>query len=539
MAQTDPASVIRVGPTGLPKLTLGWQALGWCSKWLLQPDGDNAGKPWKFTDEQARFVLWWYAIDEQGRFIYTYGMLRRMKGWGKDPVGAALCCIEFVGPCRFSHFNRKGEPVAKTVYSAWIQTAAVAKEQTRNTMTLFPGMMSKPLIAQHGIDIGKEIIYAYKGRCRIEAVTSSPRALEGGRPTFVLKNETHHWIQSNEGHEMASVIARNAAKTGARVLAISNAHSPGEDSDAERDYDTYVKIESGESRATGVMYDSLEAPPQTDLADPESLRRALVGCRGDSYWVDPERLMQEIYNPKNKVSDSRRFYLNQINAHEDSWCAPVDWMAIAAPEKRVLKREQIALGFDGSKSDDHTALVGSRISDGHLFTLGLWRPVPRSGIEVPRLEVDGTVRKAFEDYDVVAFYADVREWESYLDLWEQDFGDDLCAKSHPNHPIQWDMRQRARDTTLAVEAFLDAILERIEISHSGKPSISQYVYNARRRPNNYGVTVGKESPMSAKKIDWMIAAMLSRKARQDYLALPPEKQRRKRGITVYVSGGPE
>src|SRR3972149_403828 len=92
---------IHIGPTKVPKWTLGWQILGWTREYLLQPDGPNAGEPWVFTDEQARFLLNWYAVDRDGRFVYRYGMLRRMKGWGKDPVGATLCGVELVGPCRF------------------------------------------------------------------------------------------------------------------------------------------------------------------------------------------------------------------------------------------------------------------------------------------------------------------------------------------------------------------------------------------------------------------------------------------------------
>ncbi len=184
---TAPAPV-RIGPEGLPDRTLGWEILGWTADYLLQPDGPRAEQPWNFTDEQVRFVLWWYAIDESGRFLHRSGVLRRMKGWGKDPLGAALCAVEFVGPCRFGGWDGEN-PIAVPHPAAWIQTAAVAKEQTRNTMTLFPGMLSRRAIEEYEIDLGKEIIYAHHGRRRIEAVTSSPRTLEGGRPTFVLKNE--------------------------------------------------------------------------------------------------------------------------------------------------------------------------------------------------------------------------------------------------------------------------------------------------------------------------------------------------------------
>jgi hypothetical protein len=157
---------------------------------LLQPDGPNAGEPWVYTNEQARFVLWWYAIDERGRFIYRRGMLRRLKGWGKDPVGATICAVEFVGPCRFGGWAADGSPIAVPVASAWVIVAAVSKDQTRNTMTLFPGLFSEKAKADYEIDLGKELLYAHHGKSRLEAVTSSPRALEGMRPTFSLKKRT-------------------------------------------------------------------------------------------------------------------------------------------------------------------------------------------------------------------------------------------------------------------------------------------------------------------------------------------------------------
>ncbi|UZJ23705.1 hypothetical protein RHODO2019_10845 [Rhodococcus antarcticus] len=61
----------------LPECTLGWQIAGWCAEWLTGEDG----KPWKFTREQLRFVLWWYAIDSTGRFVHRTGVLQRLKGW--------------------------------------------------------------------------------------------------------------------------------------------------------------------------------------------------------------------------------------------------------------------------------------------------------------------------------------------------------------------------------------------------------------------------------------------------------------------------
>lgn len=61
----------------LPERTLGWGVLGWCSSYLL----NDEGKPWRFTPEQARFVLWFYSLDDRGRFNFRTGVLQRLKGW--------------------------------------------------------------------------------------------------------------------------------------------------------------------------------------------------------------------------------------------------------------------------------------------------------------------------------------------------------------------------------------------------------------------------------------------------------------------------
>ena len=101
-------------PKGVPppERSLGYGILRWCEKYLLQPDGENAGKPWRFTKEQKRFILWAYAIDDRGRWLYDRISLRRAKGWGKTPLLAALAIIEFIGPCRFGGWGANGLPIA-------------------------------------------------------------------------------------------------------------------------------------------------------------------------------------------------------------------------------------------------------------------------------------------------------------------------------------------------------------------------------------------------------------------------------------------
>ncbi|MFA7297328.1 MAG: Terminase, partial [Dehalococcoidia bacterium] len=84
------------------------------------------------------------------------------------------------------------------------------------------------------------------------------------------------------------------------------------------------------------------------------------------------------------------------------------------------------------------------------------------------------------------------------------------------------------------EAFHDAVVE-AALTHDGDTRLARHVYNARRRPNAWGITIGKEARLSPRKIDAAAAAVLARLCRQDYLALPDRRKRRqKTGRAVFV-----
>jgi phage terminase large subunit-like protein len=512
-----------------PERTIFPEVARWCARWLRQPDGPGAGEPWRFTDLQARLLAWWFAYDELGRWAYRRGTIRLMKGAGKDPLAAVLSAVELCGPCRVLD----GEAVPHR--SPWVQVAAVSREQTKTTMRLFNGLFSQEAREEWAVDVNKEIIYAHQGRGVIEAVTSSPLSLEGGRATLTIRNEVQNWRSSNAGHDMAEVIDGNLAKSrdgAGRALSLCNAHVPGEDSVGEREWEAWQAIAAGRTLLRDVFYFALEAPPETELAEPESLRAGLEACRADSVWLDVERLMAEVWDPRTTPSEARRKYLNQVVAAEDAWAAPHEWDRLAAAGQ-LLEGEEVTLGFDGSKSEDWTALVACRVSDGWLVPLGIWDPA-RHGGEAPREAIDGAVRRAFKAYDVVAFYSDLHPWESYVDTWRDELGRELVLAASPRHAVAWDMRARQRDATFAAESFLDAVVEG-RLSHSGDPTLTEHVKNARRRPNQWGTSFGKESRESSRKVDALAAAMLAHLARTQYLALPESKRRRRRsGAAMFV-----
>lgn len=872
----------------LPELTLGWQAIEWAQKNLLMD-----GSPLKFTQEQARLLLHWYEVDEAGSFVYRQGTVQRLKGWGKDPFAAAVCAIEFVGPCRFAGWAAKdipelglvkGDPVAKSNPNAWVQIAAVSQEQplaldtrvrtpqgwttvgrlrvgdevfdeagaprrvmreteifdglkcyrvtfddgqsvvasashgwtvetpaphgdahhevtvtteglaalagnprrrpripltlierppidlpidpywlgvwlgdgwsansvvtsghndaaemkgllqdcigdgprfvtmhqrlgllgvrgnkhippayldssieqrvaliqglmdsdghysdgqylftntneqiidglvealrsvgekphkrrrqggftvsfrphqswqyarlqrkqrtptpgrypyryvrsvepvdsvpvkcigidtpkhlfqveggilthnTQNTMKVFQTLFTQECRDTHMIEVGKQLVYAYGAQRTIQSVTRSPRSLEGNRPSFVVGNESHHWLPSNDGHEMAKAIRRNAAKSkggAARAMFITNAYQPGESSVAQVRRETYLDgIARGRTgRSMGVLYDSLEAPqgarlmlPERELEDGTKVAptevevKAYIGAildsvRGDAWYLDVPRLTAEILDEETTTEESRRFYYNQIDADETTWVHPfavdasVDERAADAATAKVdplrdrwivSPRDPIVMFFDGSKSLDATALVGCRVSDGHTFLLGVWqRPAGARGRtwRAPRQEIDSRVTEVMERFNVVAFWADPshaqdddmssRYWDGMIDDWHRRFRDRLqlwAVKSGTTqHSIMWDMTspERSKQFVDAAQTFVEEMEQKNDIEDfapsfttCGHPVLMTHLKNACEAPSKWGTTLSKPTRKSRRKIDAAVCAVGARMLRR-------------------------
>ncbi|WP_248964358.1 terminase TerL endonuclease subunit [Sphaerisporangium perillae] len=460
-----------------------------------------------------------------------------MVTWGKTPVLAALAIVEFIGPCRFSYFDEAGFPVAKPVGLPLIQIAATSIDQTANTRDMIRGMLANsPAEVEYDLEIGKERIQFRSGRPgRIEPVTSSSRGLEGARPTFVVGDETHHWVPNNGGTAVFEVLDRNVRKTagaGSRIVESTNAFNPNEDSVAQRTYDAYLKKPNGK-----LLYDCVEADSdEIDLKDEDAVRLGLRQAYGDSKWVDLDGLVAAIQDPRTSQAQAYRFYLNKIQESADAWMAKPVWDGLRKDDDPIKAGDQIAIGFDGSLYSDSTAIVGCRLRDGKLFMIHLdEQPDPQfsklaADWQVDTLLVDKRMREAFSTYRVEWLYADPSYWQNVVGTWALDFKE----KDKDGREIVFEFSpQRALQMTKAVERMHTAAHLAEDICHDGNPDLGRHVANAVVYEVPQGVLIRKESKRSKKKIDAAIAAILAYEARAEAIADGRMKVRRKARLRSY------
>jgi phage terminase large subunit-like protein len=415
--------------------------------------------------------------------------------------------------------------------------AAVSEFQTKNSWAPLLEMLEGPVVDNY---VGLEPLDTFVNlpRGRIEPITSSARSVKGNKALFAILDQTEEWTASNGGIRLAEVMRINAAKLGGTTIESPNAFTPGEDSVAEQTAEYYKNILEGQAKDDGLLYDHREAPPETDLDDRESLVAGLRFAYGDSSdhpdgcvlhdppcapgWSPIDRLVADTWDLGTDPQTARADFLNQVTHASDSWISRVEWGACADPGKTVADGDRITLGFDGSRHrnrgvTDATALIGCRVEDGHIFEVAVWeQPDGAAGKDwwVPTDEVEAAVRKAFQRWKVVGFYADpAADWRSFIAAWEFAYGRRLRVRSTQQHPIEWWMN-RAQLVVRALEQFHAAVVNG-GLTHDGSFALTRHVLNARRRPSRSGLQIAKEHPDSRRKIDAAVAATLAWQARID------------------------
>lgn len=494
-------------PEGLPEFTLGWEVLQWGSQMLAQPDGDNAGDSWIYSAEQAKFILWFYAIDKYGRFLFRNATLERPKGWGKSPLLAAICCTELLGPTNFAGWDAEGKPVGKPTPSPLVQIAAISDSQAENTMSLVREMLANGQAMYHfpqlEINLSKII---YPGGKKLEKVTASPRGREGNRATFVVMDETHLWVPAEKGPELFEALSRNLAKMDHRWVATTNAHCPGEGSVAEERYHNYLKTTSLGFEPT-MLFDTREVFVE-DIYDEEQAVPALAFVYGDAAhpdkgWINIDNIMAEVKETREHVA--RRFFFNQHVEGHTTWLTPALWVDCKSPKlenkKKLKKGDVLAVGFKGTQKRG-ASIIGCRLEDSALFELGWWENPNIQGLnwDVPHTEIDARMKKIMSTYNVFKVVAAPPPFDIMVSSWAADYEDTV------------------EEFYISSKANMSKACEQFESAVNNKqlrwisPNISRHVLACHTEETPNGYMIRQESKYSQRYIFGAQAAVLALEA---------------------------
>ena len=488
--------------------SLGDTVAEWIVGNCVYGPGDVYGQTVELTAEEIAFLHDLYAIDRMtGRRLTDVGVYSRGKGTRKSELGAWITLAEVRGPVR-AWLSDTGRPIAGPVNDPYAIVVATTEDQASATCygALRAIVNASPALEDY-FDLGLERILLRDKPGRIELLqTRNPGALDGARPTFQVGEETHLWIGPTL-HEAWATLRRNLRKRSASqpwVFCPTTAYQPGEGSVLESLHEMTGRMATGRKTVSRVLFDHREAEQHWDLDDPEQLRAAITEASGDAFWRDTELIANDWTDPMVTPSAFRRYWLNSPVVTEDTWVAPQAWDACQSDEQ-LQPGDRVCLGFDGSLTDDATALVACRLTDGLLSVIGLWQPRGQDE-PVDQAAVDATLRAAFDTFDVVRAYCDPPRWQDWISTWSADF---------PTLAEWWTGRPKAMGD--ALERFHTAV-HTGQLVHDGDADLAAHVSNARRQDHRGYMAIRKENPWSARKIDAAMAAVLAYEARADAIA---------------------
>lgn len=516
-----------------PWPSLGWLLVPWMEKNLVFGPGDLRGEPLRLDDERKALIYRLYEVypeghEKAGRRRFRRGAISVRKGVGKTELLAIIAAAELspTAPVRCIGLDKLGRPLGGPVKDAYIPLVAYTEEQSEDLAygALKVILELSPIADQ--FDIGMERILRKEtrraGAGKAVALAGAPDARDGARTTFQGSDETHRWntpkLRNAHRTMMANLPKRKLAD--AWGLETTTSPAPGENSVAESTMEYARAVADGRRVDSDLFFFHRQAADDADLSTPEGVRAAVLEASGPTAdWSNIDAIVAQFFDPTSDLSYLRRVWLNQLVRATERAFDVERWRGCVRPEYGIPDGALVALGFDGSRRQDSTALVATEISTGHQELVKLWeRPLvlPEGETwEVPVAEVNEAIEAAFARWNVWRLYADPPYWETQVDEWAGKYTEDRVVK--------WSTRLW-RKMADAVRAYVNAIAAG-ELTHNGDERLTRHVGNAHRMELQYRhedghplYVIQKSQKDSPNKIDAAVAGVLSWQARRDALA---------------------
>jgi phage terminase large subunit-like protein len=485
-----------------PKYSLGGDVAMFIEAFLVHGPGDVSGQPFRLTKEEKRFLLWAYEVDSKGRRVVRRALRGLPKGSRKTEWAAALAIAELAGPVAFSHWEeRDGRkvPRGERRHDPYVVAAASTYEQADLLFGAARAMIEQGPLADFFDLFDREIQLKHEPgvMVRVPAVAG---ANDGLRPTFCVFDETHEWTA---GKQRVHLVLENglAKRAGAWSLSITTAGNPKVESVALTQYQYGKRVEAGEIDDPSFLFDWREPKVNLDDLQDDGTLRATVKNANPEPWKRTDDLVARFREIP--IHEFARYHLNLwCEPDEERWLPPGVWDDLASDRTVPPSKDtKIVLGFDGSYSGDSTALVACTVEETpHLWLVGLWEhPGGNVAWQVDIDEVEATVFRMFDQYEVVEMSADPPFWSQQLQRWAELFGEDRV--------IAFNTFVRKR-MAAACSGFYQTVTQ-AGLTHDGAPGLARHLDAATVKETAQGAYITKESKSSPRKIDAAVASVIA------------------------------
>lgn len=485
--------------------TLGPEVCDWMEARLCHGPGDILGRPATLTDEFRLIVYRAYEIYPRGHRLagrrrFKRVTISRRKGVAKTEWLAWLGLAELDPECpvRFDGWRRQGKvwvPVGRPVHDPYIPMVSTGLEQTEELAYGAAVAILEHCPLGDDYDVGLERIMHRREPGKMQAMASAPKAADGRRTTFQGFDETHLYVDPRliATHE---VMLRNVVKrklSDAWSAEATTMYAPGEGSIAERSHLRAEAIRRGDVVDPTLMFDHRQASMRWDLTKRRELFSAIEEASGDAWpYTDAEAIAGLLVDHETDGPDFRRYFLNQPSGSAKRMFSALRWAELVDEERSVGRDSEIVLFFDGSYARDSTGVVGVTVEEKpHVFVVAAWEaPYGDPDWRTPRIEVDGALEEAMDDYRVLELACDPPGWHHEVEQWAERWGSVVTKFD------TWKTTLMGPASDEAVQALKDG-----DFTHDGDERLARHVANCVPSKRGKHVVPTKDRSDSPRKID--------------------------------------
>lgn len=466
--------------------------------------GARANQPLEFTQWQNWLIRALFEEKCDGTLRYKTALIGLPRKNGKSMLGTAIALNALL-------WGQMGDE---------IYSAASSREQAKIVFGYAKQQVLQNPILREKIIIRRDFMENRATGAIYKALSAEGSTAQGLAPSLVIADELHTW-KGRKGQDLWSALKDGSAdRAESLVIAITTA-----DDDPDSVLSTLMShtrkaadyqrgtlpIEQGGVDDPSVFIAWWAAPESADPFDPETWMTANPNIAEGLMPIENFKSQAALAATVN-LNSFKRYHLNQQVRADDKtrFLTPSQFDETQKYGEKIPLGAEIALGFDGSFSNDSTAFVGIDLQTGLMNVLGIWEKDNTDvNWTVPRHEVLDRKEQIFKDYKVKRFYFDRKEFETDVESWvrSDNTGGQIITMNLP----QSQSRMNVLNTRFKIN-----LLEG-EIFHDGSDLMRKHYLNAVQRTDGH---VSKDTKDSPRKIDVLIASVIANAARNDYLNIP-------------------
>jgi len=336
-----PAFLTPVDPEALARSD-GWKAAIFAEAFgSIGKDGiaGRAGQMLRLRDWQKELLRHLYARDSDGGYAARTALVGVARKNGKSALSSAAIALYSL--------------IAENVSGAEVIVAASEKEQARIIFGEAKRMVEQSELSRE-VQLYRDSIYVPRTQSVLRVVSAEAYSKEGYNPSRVILDELH----AHRDRSLYDVFSLAMGNRGglAQMVAVTTAgvknDISGSESVAYQLYQWGKKVASGEVVDPSFFMAWWEAPENLKHDDPEAWRIANPGF--DDLVAEKDFASAVLTTPEPEFRTKR---LNQWVNTKDNWLPAGAWSNLESEDVGLEPDDEYLLGFDGSWSNDCTALV--------------------------------------------------------------------------------------------------------------------------------------------------------------------------------------